>query len=330
MGHDHSHAHRVEGNEKRLLWALGLTALFMVVEIVGGIVTNSLALLSDAAHMFTDVTALAISLAAVQVGERPVDDERSFGYQRFEILAAAFNALLLFGVAAYILYEAWRRFIEPPEVNSNGMLAIAVVGLIVNLVSMKLLSGGREGSLNVKGAYLEVWSDMLGSAGVIAAAVAIHFTEWLWLDPVVAIGIGLWVLPRTWTLLKSSTHILLEGTPAEIDIGKLRAMIESKPGVATVHDLHVWSLTSGRYVLTAHVVCAPDAPGSLLKSLSEEIRDRFEIFHTTIQIEDEECGDMHAATPLRRRSAAGAHDHPDHDHHDHHHHDHDRGAHGKH
>jgi cobalt-zinc-cadmium efflux system protein len=293
VGHDHSHAHQVEGNERRLLLALALTAAFMVVEIVGGILTNSLALLSDAAHMFTDVTALAISLAAVRFGRRPVDALRSYGYQRFEILAAAFNALMLFGVAAYILYEAWRRFFEPPDVNTGGMLWIAAVGLVVNLISMKLLSGGKDESLNVKGAYLEVWSDMLGSAGVIVAALAIRWTGWTWLDPAVAVGIGLWVLPRTWTLLKASTHILLQGTPADVDIARLQARIEAEPGVKQVHDLHVWTLTSSRYVLTAHVVTIPDGRAAILQRLSEELRSQFKIFHTTIQCEDEVCADFH-------------------------------------
>ena len=312
MGHDHSHVHQVAGNEKRLLMALGMTTAFMVVEIIGGIVTHSLALLSDAAHMFTDVTALAISLAAVRFGRRPVDDERSYGYQRFEILAAAFNALLLFGVGAYILYEAWRRFMEPPDVETGGMLAIAIVGLVVNLISMKLLSGGKEESLNVKGAYLEVWSDMLGSAGVIVAALAIRWTGWAWLDPVVAVGIGLWVLPRTWKLLKASTHILLEGTPADVDIPKLRRRIETTSGVAAVHDLHVWTLTSGRHVLTAHVVTNAQAPATLLKTLSEEIRSEFKIFHTTLQLEDEECGDMHAALHDEPDHGEPSHGHDDH------------------
>jgi len=309
MGHDHSHATRVEGNEKRLISALALTALFMVAEIAGGIVTNSLALLSDAAHMFTDVTALAISIAAVKVGKRAVDDRRSYGYQRFEILAAAVNALLLFGAAGYILYEAWRRFAEPPEVQSAGMLVVAAIGLAVNLVSMKLLAGGRDESLNVKGAYLEVWSDMLGSLGVIAGAVAIHFTGWTRIDPAVAIGIGLWVLPRTWSLLKASTHILLEGTPSDVDVAKLRACIELEPGVTSVHDLHVWTLTTGRNVLTAHVVRNEKARPELLATISRRCRSEFGIFHTTIQLEDERCGDLH-------------HDH--HDEHDHDH-DHDRG-----
>lgn len=317
MAHDHAHAAGA-GNEKRLMMALALTGLFMVVEVIGGILTNSLALLSDAAHMFTDVTALAISLAAFRIGRRAVDERRSFGYQRFEILAAAFNALLLFGVAAYILYEAWRRFSAPPMVDTTGMLWIAVAGLAVNLISMKLLSGGKDESLNVKGAYLEVWSDMLGSAGVIVGALAIRWTGWAWLDSVVAVGIGLWVLPRTWVLLKATTHILLEGTPAEIDMTKLRAAMESAPGVKAVHDLHVWSLTSGRHVLTAHVVVAVDAPAGLLATLSTALKRDFRLFHTTIQLEDEACGDMHAPLHPPAREAKDEHatqDHPrDHSH----------------
>lgn len=313
MGHDHSQ--QVAGNEKRLMMALVLTATFMVVEVIGGIITQSLALLSDAAHMFTDVTALAISLAAVRIGRRPVDDRRSYGYQRFEILAAAFNALMLFAVAGYILYEAWRRFREPPSIDTGGMLWIAAAGFVVNLIAMKLLSGGKDESLNVKGAYLEVWSDLLGSAGVIVAALAIRWTGWTWLDTVVAVGIGLWVLPRTWALLKASTHILLEGTPPEVDMVKLRARMESTTGVASIHDLHVWTLTSGRYVLTAHVVTNTLAPPTLLKTLSEELREQFKIFHTTLQLEDESCGDLHGGL----HEAAPESVHPDDDHGDHKH-----------
>ena len=306
LGHDHSHAQATSSNQRRLTFALALTALFMVVEIVGGILTNSLALLSDAAHMFTDVTALAISLFALHIGRRAVDEQRSYGYQRFEILAAAVNAMMLFAVAAYILYEAYRRFRQSPEVDSGGMLGIAVVGLVVNFISMRLLMGGKEDSLNVKGAYLEVWSDMLGSAGVIAAAIAIRFTGWVWLDPAVAVGIGLWVLPRTWSLLKASGHILLEGTPADVDTAAMRRRIETFPGVKAVHDLHVWSLTSSRHVCTAHVVTVGAPPPALLNALSTLLREEFEMSHTTIQLEDESCGDLHA--PLHDEHAQHGHE----------------------
>lgn len=309
--HAHSHAPKVAGNERRLLIALGLTAGFLVVEVVGGILTQSLALLSDAAHMFTDVTALAIALAAVRVARRPVDDRRSYGYQRFEILAAAFNALLLFAVAAYILYEAWQRFRTPAEVNAGGMLAIAAVGLVVNFVSLKLLSAGRDESLNVKGAYLEVWSDMLGSAGVMVAAIAIHFTGWRWLDPLVAVAIGLWVLPRTWLLLKESLHILLEGTPAGISVKDITEGMQATTGVVAIHDLHVWTLTSGNHVLTAHVVVEGMTDRqALLESLSKDLRERFKLTHTTLQLESEACADLHE--PLHK--APGLDDHAGHAH----------------
>lgn len=311
MGHDHAHSAGGErpGNEKRLAGALVLTGIFLVVELVGGVMTNSLALLSDAAHMFTDVTALAIALAAMRIGRRPVDDRRSYGYARFEILAAAVNAVMLFGAALYILYEAWGRFRSPPEIHSWGMLGIASVGLVVNFIALKLLAGGRDESLNVKGAYLEVWADLLGSIGVMLAAVAIFFTDWRWLDPLVAVAIGFWVLPRAWKLFRETMHILLEGTPADVDTAALREAILDSEGVTGLHDLHVWTLTSRRHVLTAHVVIGPGADRqSILNGLSSMLRDKFALSHTTLQLEDESGerahGPLHGATP-----AADHHDH---------------------
>ena len=313
MGHDHSHSHAGAGpgNERRLIGALALTTLFLVVEVVGGILTNSLALLSDAAHMLTDVTALAISLAAMRIGKRPVDERRSYGYGRFEILAAAMNAVMLFAAAAYILYEAWERFRTPPEVHSWGMLGIAAVGLVVNLFALKMLAGGRDDSLNVKGAYLEVWSDLLGSIGVIVAAIVIHFTGWRWLDPLVAVAIGLWVLPRGWKLLKETLHILLEGTPADVDLAAIRAAIAATPGVVGHHDLHVWTLTSRQHVLTAHVVVAAAADRQqVVGQLSAHLLEEFSLVHTTLQIEDEAGATTHG--PMHGSSAPPP-EHP-HDH----------------
>ena len=213
-GHPHAPAQGKPGApHQRSLWiALALTSAFMVAEVIGGVITGSLALISDAAHMFTDTAALAIALAAMQIAKRPVDPRRTFGYHRFEILAAAFNALLLFGVALYILFEAWQRFSAPPSVDSVPMLVVASVGLVVNMISMRLLASGKDGSLNVKGAYLEVWSDMLGSLGVIVGAIVIWLTGWTWVDTVIAVAIGLWVLPRTWVLLRASINILLRGS----------------------------------------------------------------------------------------------------------------------
>lgn len=237
--HDHSHVEVTAKNAKKLTIALALTFTFLIVEVVAGFITQSLALLSDAAHMFTDAAALAIALAAIKIGQKPADDKRTFGYQRFEILAALFNAMMLFVVAIYILYEAYQRFSQPPEIQSLGMLIVAVLGLIINLISMKILVSSSQDSLNVKGAYLEVLSDALGSVGVIIGALVIYFTGWMWVDTVIAVLIGFWVLPRTWVLLKQSINILLEGVPSEIDIESLRNDLLALEGVQGIHQLKV-------------------------------------------------------------------------------------------
>ena len=254
MSAGHNHALPKGQNQKYLLIAFVLTSTFLVAEVIGGLVTGSLALLSDAAHMLTDASALAIALIAIQIAKRAADSRRTFGYHRFEILAASFNAIMLFFVAMYILYEAYRRFKSPIEIQSMGMLIIASLGLIINLISMKLLSSGKDASLNIKGAYLEVWSDMLGSVGVIAGALIIRFTGWTWVDSVIAVGIGFWVLPRTWILLREGINVLLEGVPEHIDLEKLRKSVSDIAGVRSIHDLHVWSITSGKISLTMHVV----------------------------------------------------------------------------
>ncbi len=286
MGAEHSHGKVRAGHEKTLWIALALTTTFLVVEIIGAFVTNSLALLSDAAHMFTDAAALAIALAAIQIGKRIADRKRTFGYYRFEILAAAFNAILLLFVAIYILYEAYQRLRTPAEIQSMGMLVIAVAGLCINLISMRLLRAGSEESLNMKGAYLEVWSDMLGSIGVIAAALIIRFTGWNWVDSLVAAAIGLWVLPRTWILLKESINILLQGVPKGIDLEVIEPALRGIDGVNEIHDLHVWSLTSGKNVLSVHVVAdlSRRTDQEILAEVDRLVRG-FEITHTTIQIE---------------------------------------------
>ncbi|TXI83018.1 MAG: cation transporter [Flavobacteriales bacterium] len=296
--HDHGggghagHNHGAGASTKRLAIALGLTTTFLVAELVGAFVFGSLALLSDAAHMFTDSAALAIALAAVKIGQRPPDDQRTFGYRRFEILAAAFNAILLFVVAGYVLIEGIGRFFEPRPVESVGMLIVASVGLIVNLISMRILAGGKEDSLNVKGAYLEVWADMLGSLGVIAAAIAIYFTKLDWIDPVVAIAIGLWVLPRTWKLLSDTTHILLQGVPRGFDLKAIRGAMGDVAGVTGVHDLHLWSVAGDDASLTAHVAVAEGRDAEAVrKALTEMLEARFAIHHATIQTESEPCGD---------------------------------------
>lgn len=286
-GHDHG----AGANARRLTQALVLTGSFLIVEVIGAIRFNSLALLSDAAHMLTDVAALAIALAAIKVGQRAPDDARTFGYRRFEILAAAFNALLLFVVAGYVLVEGVRRLLAPSEVQSLGMMAVAAAGLVVNLISMRLLAGGKDESLNVKGAYLEVWADMLGSVGVIAGAALIWLTGWTWVDPVVGIAIGLWVLPRGWTLLKDTSHILLEGVPRGLDLAKVRADIAAVTGVAGVHDLHLWSLSSNDANASVHVVLAPGADAEAVRIAVAQALEAHDIHHATIQTEITPCGD---------------------------------------
>ena len=287
QGHDHSHAAVTEGNAKKLTIALILTTTFLIIEFIAGLITQSLALLSDAAHMFTDAAALAIALAAIKIAKRPADNKRTFGYQRFEILAALFNASMLFFVAMYILYEAYQRFTQPPEIQSLGMLIVASIGLVINLISMKILMSSATESLNMKGAYLEVLSDALGSLGVIIGAVIIYFTNWYWVDTIIAVAIGFWVLPRTWILLKQSINILLEGVPEEVDIEKLRNDLLALDGVESIHQLKVWAITSKNIHLTVHLF-APNADRKQLHyAAAEMLSHEHGIAEVTLQIEDD-------------------------------------------
>ena len=291
MSHDHEHSHAVvtEENAKKLTFALILTSTFLVIEVIAGFLTQSLALLSDAAHMFTDAAALAIALVAIKIGKLPADNKRTFGYQRFEILAALFNASMLFIVAMYILYEAYQRFSTPAEIQSTGMMIVAIIGLIINLISMRILFSSSQDSLNVRGAYLEVLSDAVGSIGVILGAVVIYFTGWMWVDTLIAVLIGFWVLPRTWVLLKQSINILLEGVPEEIDIEKLRNDLLSLKGVESIHQLKVWGITCKNIHLTVHLF-APHADwNALYHEAMEVLSHEHGITEMTLQIEDDEC-----------------------------------------
>ncbi|GAA5533558.1 cation diffusion facilitator family transporter [Deinococcus aluminii] len=284
--HGHGgHSHGANANVRQLRIALALTGAFLVVEVIYGFLSRSLALLSDAGHMLTDVAALALSLLAIRLGQRPADRWRTFGYRRTEILAAALNAGALFAIGIYILVEAYQRLREPVAVQTTPMLIVAVLGLLVNLISARILAGGSAGSLNVKSAYLEVLGDLLGSVAVIVGALVIRFTGLTWVDPVLGALIGLWVLPRTWTLLKASVNVLLEGVPEGLDLDALRADLRALPGVQEVHDLHVWSVTSGEHNLTAHLVSA-EAPAGLLAEV-HEIAKRYGIEHVTVQVEPE-------------------------------------------
>ncbi|MBF6594290.1 MAG: cation transporter [Thermaceae bacterium] len=279
----HNHSDRQNLPESRLRWALLLTSSYLVAEVVGGLVFGSLALLSDAAHMFTDVMGLVIALVAIRLGKRAADSQRTYGYRRFEILAAALNASILFLVAFYILYEAYRRLREPTEIQSLPMLVVALGGLVVNLVSVRILTGGSGQSLNVRGAYLEVLSDLLGSVAVILGAVVIYFTGWKWVDPLLAALIGLWVLPRTWTLLSASVNILLEGVPEGVEVVKLQAELAAIPGVLEVHDLHVWALTQGENSLSVHLVT--QTPELALIQKAQAVAEAHGVEHVTVQLE---------------------------------------------
>lgn len=277
-------------NKKNLVIVFGLTTAYMIAEAIGGLLTNSLALLADAGHMLTDAGALGLALLAIWFAGKPATREKTYGYYRAEILAALTNAVVLLFISFFILYEAWRRFQNPPEVMSLPMLIIAIIGLVINLIGMLLLAGGSAESLNVKGAYLEVLSDTLGSLGVIAASVIMLTTGWYLADPIISAGIGLFILPRTWTLLKQATHILLEGTPARIDQEAMEDAMNQVKGVKAVHDLHVWTITSGIDAMSGHVTVEDTSQGDgILAELQRVLRDQFEIEHTTIQLAKECC-----------------------------------------
>lgn len=287
---DHSHGSAVRAGSRykgRLVWVFGLVVVFMVAEIVAGILTNSLALLSDAGHMATDALGLGMALAAIVAADRPGRDrQRTFGLYRLEILAALANAVLLFGVAGYVLYEAIRRFQEPPEVMAGPMLIVAIMGLAVNLVGWWLLRQGAEESLNVEGAYLEVIADLIGSVGVIAAALIIQFTGWTYADPIFGAAIGLFILPRAWRLGSRAVRVLVQAAPEGIDLVDLRDRLKSISGVSDVHDLHVWTLTSDMDVASVHLMTPTNADAhSIIDEATALLRDQFGIAHATLQVE---------------------------------------------
>ncbi|SCF44281.1 cation diffusion facilitator family transporter [Micromonospora mirobrigensis] len=288
-GHDHqgavsNAAHRHRG---RLWAAFGLLTALMVVEAVAAFATGSLALLSDAGHMFTDVLGIGMALAAITATRRAAaDPQRTFGLYRLEVLAALANAVLLCGVALYVLVEAVRRFGDAPQVLAGPMLVVAVAGLLANLVAFALLRPGAQESINLRGAYLEVLGDLLGSLGVIAAALLIALTGWWWADPVVAIAIGVFILPRTWRLGRAAVRILVQAAPDHLQVTAVHDRLAAVPGVAEVHDLHVWTLTSGMEVASAHLTMAPGAEvGTVLRAARVALHEDFRIDHATLQVE---------------------------------------------
>ncbi len=283
----HAHANEEAGarNTRRLGATLALALTYMAAEIVGGWLTGSLALLADAGHMFSDAGALALSLVAVRLARRPHSARRTFGYHRAEILAALANAGTLVAISVFIFVEAWQRFHTPHAVQGGPMLAVAAGGLVVNLVSLSILHGGREDNLNVRGVWLHVLADTLGSVQAMAAGALIWAFGWGWADPLASVLIGALVLLSSWGLLREAVNVLMEGTPSHIDLDEVAAALTRVRGVDGVHDLHVWTITSGFVALSAHVVAGPEAPPDLLVRLRSTLDEEFAIGHSTIQVE---------------------------------------------
>jgi cobalt-zinc-cadmium efflux system protein len=282
----HVHGSAAAAHRARLAIVLAISLAVLVIELAGAYLANSLALLADAGHMFTDVVGIGLALAAIWFAGRPATEERTFGYLRLEILAAVVNAVLLFGIAVFVLVEAWRRLSEPPEIASGLMLAVAIIGLLANSVSLYLLRDVQRQSLNLRGVYLEVLGDLAGSAAVLVAAIVIGLTGWTGADAVASVVIGLLIIPRTWHLLREAIDVLLEATPKGVDLAEVRRHILEAQGVMDVHDLHAWTITSGMNVVSAHVVIEPTAdPPAVLDELCRCLSGDFDIEHSTFQLE---------------------------------------------
>ena len=297
--HDHAgpsaDALSTERDRRALLRALLLTLAYLGAEIAGGVWTGSLALLSDAVHMFTDVLALALGLFGVWIASRPATSSKTYGYYRAEILLALVNGIVLWIVVLGIFWEAWQRFVDPPTVDGAGVLVIAAAGLVVNLIAARVLSHAATHNLNVRGALLHVVSDLLGSLGVLVSAVVIVLTGWTSADAVASGAIGLLVLFSSWTLISEALDILMEAVPRHIDLDELRRALEDIPGATDVHDLHVWSLSTGRYALSAHAVVEDgNERDHVLHEMTDRLATRFDITHATIQLE---CRDRRIGEP---------------------------------
>ncbi|WP_289142572.1 cation diffusion facilitator family transporter [uncultured Brevibacillus sp.] len=288
--HDHSHGHN---NKKVLLISFLIITAYMFVEAFGGYITNSLALISDAGHMLSDSIALAIALLAFKFGEKAVNKGKTYGYRRFEILAATLNGITLVAIALYIFYEAIERFINPPEVATLGMLVISCIGLLINILVAWIMMRGSdtEHNLNMKGAYMHVISDMLGSIGAIIAALLMMFFGWGWADPLASVIVAILVLRSGYFVSKSSLHVLMEGTPRNVNLEEVVQSISRIEGVKAVHDVHIWSITSNFNALTAHIVVAGDRTVYESDTLLQNIQHMLEhknIAHSTLQIESEQ------------------------------------------
>jgi cobalt-zinc-cadmium efflux system protein len=290
--HSHGHSHSHTSNKKVLFTSFILITAYMVVEVIGGFVTNSLALLSDAGHMLSDAASLGLSFFALKLGEKKGTQEKTYGYKRFEIIAAALNGLALIIVAVIIFYEAFHRFLAPPEIQSTGMLMISIIGLVVNVVAFTILmSGDKDENLNVRSAFLHVLGDMLGSVGAIAAALLIMFFGWGLADPIASVIVAVLILVSGFRVTKDSFHILMEGAPEQIDGDTVKMALKKIPMVKEVHDFHIWTITSGYPVLSCHITIGDDGiHDDVLLSAQKILHDEFEIEHSTIQVEREANG----------------------------------------
>ncbi|MDW7771765.1 MAG: cation diffusion facilitator family transporter [Desulfobulbaceae bacterium] len=286
--HNHNHNHSDHGSRRSLFLSFIIISSFMVIEAIGGLLTNSLALLSDAGHMLTDAGALALSLLAIKIGEKPPSLTKTFGYRRFEILAALFNGMALWAIVGVILREAYLRLQSPPDVKAAGMMAVAVIGLLVNLVAIRLLHAHKDESINVRGAFLHVIADSLGSVGVLVAGIIIMTTGWTLIDPLISLVICALILWSSWRIIRDAVHILLLGVPTHINYREVEENILDHEGVCCLYDLHIWSIASGHEAVSAHVVIAEGfgRQEELLKNIIESLHSKFGIDHTTIQIEE--------------------------------------------
>jgi len=281
-------------NMRRVTIALVLTAVFMLVEVAGGIISGSLALLADAGHMLTDTMALALAAVAFRVSRRPADRRLTYGYQRFQILAAFVNGLSLLGIVGWILYEAVSRFLAPPDVMGQTMLIVATAGLAVNIISFLVLHGGDRDNLNIRGAALHVAGDLLGSVAAIIAALVIIRTGWMPIDPILSVAVAMLILKSAWALVKRSSHVLLEGAPEWLDFDAMQEKIVAQvPAVYGIHHVHVWGLTPQDLMLTMHVRmhAAPDNPTGVIRQVKSALREEYGIDHSTIEIETDDCAD---------------------------------------
>ncbi|HYR07293.1 MAG TPA: cation diffusion facilitator family transporter [Longimicrobium sp.] len=311
-GHAHGSAHGSARNRRRLAWTLALAAVYMVAEVVGGLLSNSLALLADAGHMLSDVGALALSLFALWMAQKPATPRHTYGYYRTEILATLANAATLIAISLVIFIEAVRRFYAPEPVMGLTVMWIAAGGLAVNVIGLLVLHGGKDESLNIRGAWLHMLTDALGSVGAILGGLAVWAMGWRWADPAVSIAIAVLVLYSSWHLLRESINVLLEATPGHIDLEAVRGAMLGVDGVEEVHDLHVWTITSGMEAMSGHVVVGDRVErrqsGDILSDLHDVLHDRFGLHHLTIQIEprgfqEHPCAPLAAAERTARAAS---------------------------